>query len=219
MRHRPLCVLLATCLLPLRLAAQYSIGVQGGPFFFQGAWEAKQELSNTSGWMAGIQVVEGRTGKSGFRVGLDIGQRAYTLRAMNDDNQREEFNSTSTMLWLSFEMRWSLSRKHRIFFELGPVIGMEVHEKRTGVRFYEGEDYFGMVWRTDSIPATETESGFAIRDGHWRIGVSAELPLAGRWLFTSGAHICPGVGSWARGHGYATIDATLRAGFLYRLRS
>ncbi len=216
MLHRALYILLGACCLPATLVAQYSIGVQGGPLFFQGAWEAKEELSNTHGWTAGVQVVEGRAGKSGFRMGLDLGQRGYTVRTTNEGSQRVEFTSTSTMLWLSFEMRWPLSKRHRIFFDLGPVIGAELHEKREGARFYEGYA-LGTGWYSDAIPASETESSFAIRDGHWRIGVSAELPLGGRWLFTSGAHICPGVGSWALGHGYATMDTTVRAGFLYRL--
>ena len=200
--------------------AQYSIGVQGGPLFFQGAWEAKEELSNTMGWMAGIQVVEGRQGERGFRFGLDAGQRAYTVRANSpDDGIREEFSSVSTMVWMSFEIRWPLSKRHRVYFDLGPVIGVELHEKREGVRFHQGEDHWGTAWTTERIAATERESGFAIRDGRWRFGVSAEFPLADRWLFTSGAHINPGVGSWALGHGYATLDATLRAGLLYRIGS
>lgn len=204
--------------LPSALVAQYAVGVQGGPLFFQGAWEAKDELSNTSGWTGGVQVVEGRAGKSGFRMGLDLGQREYTVRTKNDGSQRVEFTSTSTMLWLSFEMRWPLSKKHRIFFDLGPVIGAELYEKREGARFYEGYA-LGTGWYSDAVPASETESGFAIRDGHWRLGVSAELPLAGRWLFTSGAHICPGVGSWAQGHGYATLDSSVRAGLVYAIKS
>lgn len=206
--------------LPSALVAQNGIGVQGGPLFFQGAWEAKDELTNTQGWMAGLQFVEGRRGKSGFKIGIDAGQRGYTVRANSPDGGiREEFNSKSTMLWLSFEMRWSLSRKHRIFFELGPVIGVELLEEREGVRYHEGVDYFGTAWRTDVVAASETESSFAIRDGHWRIGVCAEWPIADRWLVTSAAHLCPGVGSWALGHGYATMDATVRAGLLYAIKS
>ncbi|MBL0129413.1 MAG: hypothetical protein IPP83_18630 [Flavobacteriales bacterium] len=218
MRLRPLLLFLAFVLFRPWLVGQYSIGVQGGPLFFQGAWEAKQALTNTHGWTAGIQIVEGRRGQQGFKIGLDIGQRAYTIRANSDDSGvREEFSSVSTMLWMSFEMRWSLSRRHRIYFDLGPVIGVELHEERQGVRFYEGYDVFGTAWETDRIVISETESGFAIRDGHWRFGFSAEWPVAGRWLVTSGAHLCPGVGSWALNHGYATWDADLRAGVLFRL--
>lgn len=201
------------------IRAQYSTGVQGGPLFFQGAWEAKQALSNTHGWVTGIQVVEGRSGKTGFRIGLDAGQRAYAIRAVSDDTSiREEFSSVSTILWVSFEMRFPLSRTHRIFFDLGPVIGAEVNERREGARYEEGYA-LGTGWYSNRTPASESESGFAIRDGHWRIGVSAELPMGGRWLITSGAHLCPGVGSWALGHGYATLDASVRAGVLYRLHS
>lgn len=205
-------------LLPSWLMGQYSIGAQGGPLFFQGAWEAQDELIKTHGWMVGLQFVEGRRGQRGFKVGLDAGQRGYTVHANSPDGGiREEFNSVSTMMWLSFEMRWPLSRKYRIYFELGPVIGVELYEERKGVRYNEGVDYFGTAWRRDLVAASETESGFAIRDGRWRFGFSAEWPIADRLLVTSGAHLCPGIGSWALGHGYATMDATLRAGVLYAL--
>jgi len=182
---------------------------------FSGVGEAPTKaLSNTQGWTAGLQFVEGRKGENGFRIGLDLGQRSYTLNAMSED-LREEFASVSTMLWISFEMRWSLSRRRRIFFELGPVIGVELREERNGTRFSEGYSLTG--WYSDEMPASETETGFSIRDGHWRFGVTAELPLEGRWYVTGGAHLCPGVGSWARGHGYATMDASMRMGFLYWL--
>lgn len=220
MRHHLCSFLLATAGLPTALVAQYSVGVQGGPLFFQGVWEAKEELSNTSGWTAGLQIVEGRRGEQGFRIGLDAGQRAYTISANSSESGiREEFSSVSTMLWLSFEMRWPLSRKHRIYFELGPVIGMELREDREGVRYFEGTDHFGMAWNTAPSAASETESGFAARDGHWRFGFSAEWPVADRWLVTTGAHLCPGIGSWALGHGYATIDSSIRAGLLYMIKS
>ena len=121
-------VLIAT----LTARAQYAVGIQGGPLFFSGvdpkAWA---ELSNTSGWTAGLQVLQGRRGESGFRVGLDVGQRRYGLYA-NNEILRARYDMVSTLCWISFEMRWSLSRRHRIFFELGPVIGVELREERTG---------------------------------------------------------------------------------------
>lgn len=200
------------------LCGQYGIGVQGGPFHTTPAWEAKQALGNAQGWTAGLQFVEGRRGGPGFRTGLDVGQRAFDVLAKsNEGSIIEEFSAVSTMLWLSFEMRWSLSRRHRIFFELGPVIGMEIHERRSGSRYYEGQDFYGRPWRTNEVATTERESGFAIRDGRWRLGFSSEWPLAGRWLVTAGAHVSPGVGNWALGHGYATLDSSIRMGLLYLL--
>ncbi len=214
MHCRSLLFLLGTCCIPGALLAQYSIGVQGGPLFFQGAWEAKKELSNTSGWMVGIQVVEGRTGKNGFRVGLDYGERSYTMRARNI-NRMEEYDMVTSMIWLSTEMRWPLSRRFGLFFDLGPVIGFEVKERREGINYYED----GRPGDADSTMVNEVEHGFAISDGHWRIGLSAQVPIGGNWKFMAGAHLCPGVGSWAQGHGYATMDASMRAGLLCALKS
>lgn len=197
------------------LLAQYGIGIQGGPLFFQGVWEAKQALTNTRGWMAGIQVVEGRKGETGFRIGVDYGERSYHLRARNI-NRKEEYDITSSLIWLSTEIRWPLSRRFGLFFDLGPVIGFELKEMRSGVDFFEE----ALPGEADSTLVTGlVERGFAIRDGHWRIGLSTELPIADRLRLTLGAHVCPGVGSWARGHGYATWDTNLRAGVLFRLRS
>lgn len=200
---------------PTCVRAQYSIGVQGGPLFFRGAWEAKQALSDTRGWIAGIQVVEGRVGETGFRVGLDYGERSYHMRARNI-NRLEEYDITSSLVWLSTEIRWSLSRRFGLFFELGPVIGFEVKEKRSGVDWFEDAPR----GEADSVVVKGlVERGFAIRDGHWRLGLSAQLPISTRVQLALGAHLCPGVGNWARGHGYATLDTNLRAGLLYRLRS
>lgn len=218
MSLRPLHLLTALAFCKTGLLAQLGIGLQGGPLFFQGAWEAKQELTNTNGWTAGLQFIEGHSGERGFRVGLDAGQHKYNIQAKSpDDGIREEFSSVSTLMWMSFEMRFPLSTKHRIFFDVGPVIGVELLEERNGVRYHEGQDYLGNAWTTDRVEASERESGFAIRDGHWRLGVSAELPIGGRWLATGNAYVCPGVGSWALGHGYATLDSSVRAGFAYVL--
>jgi hypothetical protein len=194
---------------------QYSMGLQSGPLFFQGLWEAKKELSDMHGWTIGIQVVEGSIGEQGFRFGLDYGERRYHLRARKV-NRMEDFDVTSYLLWFSTEIRWSLSKRYGLFFDLGPVIGFEVAERRVGV------DYFEEAPRgaADSVVTNGiVERGFAIRDGRWRMGFSADLPIHGRWLATLGAHLCPGVGGWADGHGYATIDAHLRAGLLYRFVS
>ena len=214
MRLRALYLLHGICWLPTTLVAQYSIGVQGGPLFFQGGWEAKEELSNTSGWMAGIQVVEGRTGKSGFLVGLDYGERAYSMRAKNV-NRMEEFDMVTSMVWLATELRWPLSRRFGLFFDLGPVIGFEVKERRQGVSYFPE----GRRGDADSTMVNEVERGFGIRDGHWRVGLSAQVPIGGGWNLTAGAHLCPGVGNWAQGHGYATMDSSIRAGLLYAIKS
>ncbi|MFZ1692405.1 MAG: hypothetical protein WAT74_04320, partial [Flavobacteriales bacterium] len=193
----------------------YGIGVQGGAFVATGAWEARQELDERNGWMAGLQWVEGGQGTMGFRIGLDAGQRRYSVKAKHDlDGMQEEFESMSNLLWLSFELRWRLTRKHRLFFELGPVIGAEIGERRTGVRVFEGFDLSSGPYRRE-VPVEESEHGFAIRDGLWRIGVTGEWPVASRWFVTTGLHLCPGVGNWAREHGYATLDASARAGLLY----
>lgn len=216
MRIRPLCLLLGTCWMPPATKAQYSVGAQAGPLFSSGLGEdVTSHLSGMHGWMAGIQVVEGRTGQSGFRFGLDYGERSYHVRALNV-NRVEDDTSVSSLFWLSTEMRWPLSRRFGLFFDLGPVIGFEIKEVRSGVSYYQEAP----TGEADSTVARgEVERGFGIRDGHWRIGLSAQVPIAGAWRLTAGAHLCPGVGSWARGHGYATMDATLRVGFLYLISS
>lgn len=72
--------------------------------FPRGAWEAQEELSDTRGWQAGMQLTEGRRGERGFRVGLEAGQRGYTIRATSPDGGiREEFEAVSTIFWLSFD--------------------------------------------------------------------------------------------------------------------
>lgn len=216
---RTIAIAFSHCLAVL-VPAQVAVGLQGGPLLSRGAWEAQEELSDTRGCQAGIHMTEGRRGERGFRVGLEAGQRGYTIRANSKEGGiREEFDAVSTMLWLSFEIRWPLSQRHRIFFDLGPVIGFELHEQRAGVRFYEGHDYLGRYWSKDRIAATEQESGLAIRDGRWRMGVSAEWPVAPRCMISTGAHLSPGVGSWAMGHGYATLDASARLGIVYALSS
>jgi hypothetical protein len=198
------------------LWGQYGVGVQGSTFYSTGAWEARQELDEKRGWTAGVQWVEGGRKTTGFRIALDGGQRTYNLKSRNEEGMREEFASVSNFVWLSFELRWRLGRRHRFFFELGPVIGAEVREVRDGARFEEGVA-LGSGWYSRRIPVNEVETGFAIRDGRWRLGFSGEWPIMDRWLISTGLHLCPGVGIWARGQGYATVDASLRAGLLYVL--
>ena len=204
-------VLIAT----LTARAQYAVGIQGGPLFFSGvdpkAWA---ELSNTSGWTAGLQVLEGRRGESGFRVGLDVGQRRYGLYA-NNEILRARYDMVSTLCWISFEMRWSLSRRHRIFFELGPVIGVEVREERNGYLFTDLNDWG--TPRREEVPDPGVETDDVITDGHWRLGLSAELPIQGRWWAMGGAYVAPGVGNWARGIGMIVVDAQVRLGLMVAL--
>jgi hypothetical protein len=44
---------------------QYGIGIQGGAFVATGAWEAREELKERGGWIAGLQWVEGTQWASG----------------------------------------------------------------------------------------------------------------------------------------------------------
>ena len=196
---------------------QYGIGIQGGAFVATGAWEAREELNERGGWMAGLQWVEGGRDAMGFRIGLDAGQRRYSVKARHElHNAQEEFESVSSLLWLSFELRWRLTRKHRLYFEIGPVIGAEIGERRAGVRIDRGGDFQTGYYRRET-PVDEVERGFSVRDGRWRIGFTGEWPIGGRLLATTGLHVCPGVGNWAREHGYATVDASTRAGLLYMM--
>lgn len=195
--------------------AQWVLGVQGGPLFFQGVDpKANAQISNTDGWSAGVHLLEGRRGRSGFRIGLEAGERRYQL---SGDNEviRAQYDMRSTLVWISFEMRWALSRKHRIFFELGPVIGMELREVRNGHLLDWDRDGWN-VYRVQ-IPDAGVETARTITDGHWRMGVSAELPLQGRLWAMVGAHVAPGIGNWSRGVGMIVVDSQVRAGIAYRL--
>lgn len=193
---------------------QYAIGVHGGPLLFQGLFdEASQALSDTHGWSAGIQFIEGSKGTSGFRFGLDLMDRAYALKALNEARM-EDYLIETKLIQFSVEMRWPLSRKAGIFLNVGPAIGFEVHEVRTGESYYsDAIDPYYQVVKADG----EVETGFSIRDGHWRIGVTLEKPIGGGWEVTGDVYASPGVGNWARGHTYATLDMQLRAGVIRRL--
>lgn len=195
--------------------AQWALGVQGGPLFFRGVDpKAHAELGNTGGWTAGLHLLEGRRGRSGFRIGLEVGERRYRL---SGDNEviRAQYDMRSTLAWISFEMRWALSRKHRIFFELGPVIGMELREVRNGHLL--DWSWGGGVVSRELIPDAGVETARTITDGHWRMGVSAELPLQGRLWAMVGAHVAPGIGNWGRGVGVIVVDSQVRAGLAYRI--
>lgn len=193
-------------------AAQYGIGAQGGPMYFHGiSEEARKALNNTSGYTVGLQFLEGGRGESGFRIGLELCRRNYDLLAQNE-SRWEELTVRSDLINFSAEMRWPVGRRSGVFFELGPVIGFEVREQRTGVSFIT--DVF--TPRGDVQVMDEVEGGFGIRDGHWRIGFTGELPVGGGWYVTGGVHACPGIGNWARGNNFATFDTNLRAGVVRR---
>lgn len=181
---------------------------------FQGLFdEASAALSSTYGWSVGAQFIEGGRGTSGFRFGLDLMERGYTLKALNE-GRNEDYQVESTLIQFSAEMRWPLSRKAGVFLNVGPAIGFEVHEVRTGESYYsDARDPYYQVVKADG----EVETGFNIRDGHWRIGVTVEKPIGGGWEVTGDVYASPGVGNWARGHTYATLDMQLRAGVIRRL--
>ena len=61
------------------------------------------------------------------------------------------------------------------------------------------------------------ETDDVITDGHWRLGLSAELPIQGRWWAMGGAYVAPGVGNWARGIGMIVVDAQVRLGLMVAL--
>lgn len=204
--------LIGAALLTATGHAQYGIGIHGGPLFFQGlSEEAAAALSSTSGYTVGLQFVEGAQRASGFRFGLELCRRNYALLAQNV-NRWEELIVESDLINFSAEMRWPMGRRSRFYFELGPVIGFEVHERRQGATFTK--DVF--TDRGDEQAMDEVERGFAIRDGHWRIGFTGELPVGSGWYVTGGVHACPGIGNWARGNNFATFDTNVRAGLMRR---
>jgi hypothetical protein len=212
MKPNHLLLLVAICL-STAAVGQFGLGAQGGPLFFKGVFpEPSAALSNTSGFAAGLQFTEGHKGESGFRIGLDYVERAYHLYAQNI-NRMEDLTVRSSLLWFSSEMRWPVSKRVGLFFDLGPVIGFEFKEQRSG------ESWDGTVgeYHADlmTIP-DEVETGFGIRDARWRMGFSLDVPIGGNWLVTTGAHLCPGIGNWARGNNYATLDGQLRAGLMRR---
>lgn len=211
MRLRCRLLLIAT-ILASSADGQFGLGVQGGPLFFNGVFpEPSAALSNTSGFTVGLQFTEGRKGESGFRIGLELCRRNYDLLAQKE-NRWEELAVRSDLINFSAEMRWPVGRRSGVYFELGPVIGFEVRERRTGVTFFT--DSF--TPRYDEQEMDEEERGFGIRDGHWRIGFTGELPVGEGWYLTGGVHACPGIGNWARGNNFATFDTNLRAGVMRR---
>lgn len=204
-------VLVVTCCVPGMVVGQYGLGIQGGPLLCKGVFpEASAALSGTTGFTAGFQFTEGQKGESGFRIGLDYAERAYHLHAQNI-NRMEDLAVLSSLVWFSAEMRWPLSKRVGLFFDAGPVIGVEFQERRSG----ETWDANTGGPRTDLVVMEEeVETGFNIRDARWRMGISADVPIGGGWFVTAGAHLCPGIGNWARGHNYATLDGQFRAGLM-----
>jgi hypothetical protein len=203
--------ILLLCALASRSSAQYAFGVQGGPLFFDGMSEvAAKSLDHTRGFTIGAQLLEGAVGGTGFRAGLDLCFRSYDLQARDQLGSRmERLSVTSTLLQFSSEVRWPLNDDIGVYFDFGPVIGAEIHEKRSGVSYYtDTQASMADTIRYDG----ETESGFVIRDIRLRIGLSGMFPLSDGWSLTAGMHISPGVTTWAREHGYGTLDGQLRVG-------
>lgn len=193
------------------VTGQYAIGIQGGPLFYHALSDASSKsLDHTGGFTIGTQLLEGGVGETGVRMELDLCHRTYDLIARQPKNSRmiEELRCASSLVRFSMELRWPLSDELPVYFDLGPVIGAEMLEKRYGI-VYDGDLMFG---RADAIVIDEVETGFAIRDIRLRIGLSMEFPLNEEWRLTAGAHMGPGFTTWARDHAYLTLDGQLRVG-------
>ncbi len=206
----PLLILLS-CLLSGVSRGQYALGIQVGPLFFDALTGASSKtLDQTGGFTFGAQILEGGVGESGVRVELDLCHRTYDLYARQPGNSRmiEELRCASSLVRFSLEVRWPISEALPVYFDLGPLIGAEVHERRRGI-VYDGDVMYG---RADAIAIDEIETGFAIRDIRLRFGLSMEFPLNEEWRLTSGAHMGPGFTTWARDRGYLTLDGQLRLG-------
>lgn len=207
--------LLLVCCVPMGAVGQYSIGLQGGPLFFQGSSEATNKaLTNTSAYTVGAQLLEGGAGETGFRFGLDLCHRTYDLTARQPLTSRmERLRSGSDLLQFAMEVRWSLSEELHVSFDFGPLFGVEIREKRAGVSYYQD----GPASGSDTLVIDEVEVGFAITDIRLRIGMSMEFPLHGAWSLSSGMHLSWGHTTWARDHAYGTFDGQLRAGLVRML--
>lgn len=207
--------LLMVCCGSASAYGQYSIGGQGGPLFFQGSGETtNKQLTHTGGYTIGAQFLEGGVGETGFRFGLDLCHRAYDISARQAlTNRMERLRCGSDLLQFSMEVRWPLSEELPVYFDFGPLIGMEIREERTGVSYYED----GRANGSDTLVIDEVEIGFAIRDIRLRVGLSMEFPLDGAWSLTSGMHLSWGHTTWAGDHAYGTFDGQLRAGLVRML--
>ena len=211
MGMRAIGTFLFVCVVVSSASAQYAIGIQGGPLFFNGlSGSASKSLDHTGGFTFGAQLLEGGVGETGVRVELDLCQRTYDLIARQPGNSRmiEELRCAGSLVRFSMDVRWPISDELPVYFDLGPLIGAEVREKRKGIA-YDGDLMYG---RADAIVIDEVETGFAIRDIRLRFGLSMEFPLSEEWRLTAGAHMGPGFTTWARDHGYLTLDGQLRAG-------
>ena len=211
MGMRAIGTFVVVCVVVSSASAQVAIGIQGGPLFFNGlSGSASKSLGHTGGFTFGAQLLEGGVGETGVRVELDLCQRTYDLLARSPEKSwlTEELRCASSLMRFSMDVRWPINEKVPVYFDLGPLIGVEVHEKRTGIVF-NGDRTNG---RADATVIDEVETGFAIRDIRLRFGLSMEFPLSEEWRFTTGAHMGPGFTTWARDHGYLTLDGQLRVG-------
>ncbi len=192
---------------------QYGIGPRYGPIIWIVPGNARTSAiaQNRSAHSIGIILQQVNHEGNGFRFGLERVTRSFDLDLLNGiTNRREILEMRTVLLQFSSEIRFKIEGSRGFFFDMGPVIGAQLAEMRTGVAFYDHPGQEDPQYVNGLV-----ERGFEIRDFRWRFGFSKDVPLADRLLMTVHASASPGFSAWFRDRGFMTADLQLAVGLVY----
>ncbi len=110
------------------------------------------------------------------------------------------------MIYFTADVQIALAKRMRLFFDLGPMLGVQVGQRRQGIRFSDFPVY------ADTLHVDEREAMFKLNDVRLHIGISGDIPVGEHLRIMLGAGLSCGHGNWAEEVPLFTIDEQVRAG-------
>lgn len=180
--------------------------VLGGP---------RNQVFNLRGYGAGLAVWDrDAEGQGNFRFGLDWMRRSchtHLYSEVDGSYNLSELDLATDLVYFYSEAQIALAKGEAVYFDFGPMIGMQVHQRRRGMR-YATDPYL-----SDPTPVDESETRFGIRDLRLRLGLSGDIKVGSRIRIMLKAAISCGWGNWAEEIPMFTLDEEVGVGMAWQL--
>lgn len=194
--------------------AQYFIGFQAGPIGMLPLGNSGDQVKHLRGYGIGLAAWDRDTvGQGNFRFGLEWVQRSYNMdlfTSSGGDETHRKLDLRSSFVYFTMDAQLALASGIPFYFDIGPMIGIQVHQRRQGISYH----YYRAS--TDTVVVDESASMFGIHDLRLHLGLSGDIPVGGRVRLMLSAGISPGWGDWAEGVSLFTLDEEFRIGVSLR---
>ena len=191
-RRSVLVASLVMLLIPRKAAAQYFVGVGGGPYWIE---TGNEHVSDMRAYDLGACLIAKGDDALGYAAHIDLQQRRFHASGYKVIDRSDRFldlQMTIKLLAIGCDARVALGPSKTAFFDIGPEFCIQFSEEQDGIAYTR--DYAV----NDTITYHHaTRALFEMRDIRFRTGFSGDIHLSQSLLANFGLHGSIGSGAWA----------------------